>query len=178
MDTPLPALPFPPAKPSRDFSSTCCILSLNWYLLRKRGWRGLWVPCWQGALPAADHAPTFLASSPQGQRPRGLPLDPVPGKVLRGPQGLHYKVPVHIQGCSPSSSGSEYQACCLAPLVVWGTSLPEEREDSYRRFPQTRTVDRTHLSKRVAEIQPAALHTQKSHINITYSKKCCIPPQR
>jgi len=63
----------------------------------------------------------------------------------------------------------------MAPLVVGGSSLPEEKEDSYRRYPQRRTVDRTHLSKSAAEIQLAAVHTQKSHIN-TISKKYCIPP--
>lgn len=177
VNAPLPPFPFPPPKPSRDFSSTCHILSLNWYLLRKRGWRGSWMPRWQGPLPATRPCPCSPYQLPLQRRdPGGLPLAPGHGKALRGPQGLRYKAPMHVQGCSPTSSGSEHQACCLAPPVVWGTSLPEETEYSYRRFPQSRTVDRTQLSKRLAEIQPAAVHAQKSHIKVI-SKKCCVPPQ-
>lgn len=118
---------------------------------------------------SSPHSPFLLAN------PAEIYLPPVGYYPLTGTSWESINHLCHVQGCSPSCRGSEYQVCCLAPLVAWGTSLSGGTEDSYRRFPQTRTVDRTHPSKKLAEIQPTAVHTQKSHVN--FISKKCIPPR-
>lgn len=88
--SPLPQLHFFPTKPSRDSSSPCHMLPLNWCLLRKEWFIGS-ASMLEGSTTCHQPMPQCLTSCPPVHKPRELPLvhAHAPSMVLRGPQRPH-----------------------------------------------------------------------------------------